>query len=220
MELKNITPLSVDEFKNLAQREYVILDTRAAREFMNGFIPGSVFIGMGGKFEEWAKTLLSIESPILLITPKGEEEDSFTKLSHAGFEKIEGFLKGGFEAWKSAGEKIDLIIDIEADELDMDIRFDQHLTVLDVRRFDEFADGHIKNAINLPLAEMADIAQIARFEENQNIYIHCASGYRSVIAASILKKHGYHNVRNVSDDWLKIKKQKNIITEKDAARLN
>lgn len=217
---ENFLSLSIDEFKKRAEEGYTVLDTREAQDFTNGFIPGSLFIGLAGKFEQWAKSLLPSEKPILLITPEGREEEAFIKLSHTGFEKIDGFLEGGFTAWKDAGEKIDLIIDIEADELAIDIPFDHYLTVLDVRRPDEFAEGHVKDAVNIPLAEMADIAQIAQFEENQNIYIHCASGYRSVIAASLLKKHGYHNLRNVAGGWIKIKEQKNIATGKEASKLN
>ena len=113
-----------------------------------------------------------------------------------------------------------MIIDVEADELAMDIPFDDNLVVVDVRKENEFAEGHVKDAINLPLNDMTDVAQIAQFEENQNIYIHCASGYRSLIAASILKKQGYHNLRNVLGGWDAIKEQKNIKTEKEASVLN
>lgn len=102
----------------------------------------------------------------------------------------------------------------------MDIPFDNHIMVLDVRKYTEFADGHVKDAVNLPLAEMTDVAQIAQLEEDQNIYIHCVSGYRSVIASSLLKRQGYHNLRNVLGGWDKIKEQKNITVEKEAKVLN
>lgn len=102
----------------------------------------------------------------------------------------------------------------------MDIPFDDRLTVLDVRRLNEFAEGHVKDAVNLPLEEMTDVAQIAQLEEDQNIYVHCRSGYRSVIAASLLKRQGYHNLRNVLGGWQKIKDQKNIETTKEANVLN
>jgi rhodanese-related sulfurtransferase len=218
--LKKINSLSVDDFKSFAAQGFTLLDVREVYEFTNGFLPGSVFIGLGIQFEEWVKKLLSSKIPILLIAPAGKENEAFERLYKEGFEKIEGFLEGGYGAWESAGEKIDLIIDIEPDELAIDIPFDPNLTILDVRDYNEFAEGHVKGATSLPLAEMVDVAQIAGFEENQNIYIHSGSGYRSVIAASLLKKHGYHNLRNVTGGWSKIKKQKNIITEKDVTRLN
>ena len=131
-----------------------------------------------------------------------------------------GFLKNGIEAWKAAGEELDMIIDIEADELAMDLPFDNNLVVLDVRRETEFADGHVKDAINLPLHEMADPTHMSQFEENQNIYVHCAGGYRSVIAASLLKRQGIHNIRNIMGGWGKIKEQEKIKTDKEKSVLN
>jgi rhodanese-related sulfurtransferase len=92
--------------------------------------------------------------------------------------------------------------------------------VVDVRRESEFGDGHIKDAINLPLSEMTDVAQIATFEDNQNLYIHCESGYRSLIASSLMKRQGIHNLRNVLGGWKKIREEKDIKTEKEASVLN
>jgi rhodanese-related sulfurtransferase len=212
-------PLSINSFKNFANKDCILLDTREAGEFSNGFISGSIFIGLGHKFEEWSKKLLNPNKPILVIGPEGKEEETCKKLANEGF-KIEGFLQGGYRAWKNAGEKIDLIIDVEADELAIDIPFDPNITVLDVRNYSEFADGHLENAISLPLDEMTDIAQIAGFEESQNIYIYSGSGYKSVIASSLFKKQGYHNLRNVTGGWVEIEKQKNIVIQKEASKLN
>jgi len=215
-----LRPLSIKEFKNKINEGCIILDTREVGDFTNGFIPGSIFIGLDGRFAEWAGSLLSFEEPIILVTEKGKEEETLIRLARVGFDKVEGFLKVGFEGWEKAGEKIDLIINVDPDELAMDIPFDEKLTVLDVRKFNEFAEGHVKNSINIPLAEMVDVAQIAQLEEDQNIYIHCGSGYRSVIAATLLKRHGYNNLRNVSGGWTKIREQKNIPTKKEENVLN
>lgn len=220
IKTRGLSPLSIKEFKEKVANESVILDTRAATEFTKGFIPGSVFIGMEGRFAEWAGNLLSFNEPIIMVTDQGKEEEAVVRLARVGFDKVEGFLQGGFEAWKEAGENTDMIIDIEADEMAMDIPFDENLLVLDVRRFTEFADGHVKDALNLPLAEMTDVAQVANLEENQNIYVHCAAGYRSTIAVSLLKRQGYHNLRNILGGWNEIKKQKSIPTEKEANVLN
>ncbi len=217
---KGLNALSIKEFKEKAKAGYIIVDTREATEFTKGFIAGSVFIGLEGRFAEWAGSLLSFNEPIILVTPNGKEEETVIRLARVGFEKVEGYLKGGFDYWKAEGENTDLIIDIEADELAMDIPFDGRLTVLDVRKLNEFAEGHVKDAVHLPLAEMNDVAQIARFDDNQNIYIHCGSGYRSVIAASLLKRQGYHSLRNVLGGWEKIKEQKSISIEKEAHVLN
>jgi rhodanese-related sulfurtransferase len=127
----------------------------------------------------------------------GKEKETIVRLARVGFDKVIGYLEGGFEAWKKAGEPIDLIIDVEADELMMDMPHDEKLIVLDVRRETEYADGHLKDAMNLPLNDMTDPGRMANLEEDENIYVHCAGGYRSVIAASLMKRQGIHNLRNV-----------------------
>jgi rhodanese-related sulfurtransferase len=108
---------------------------------------------------------------------------------------------------------------VEADELAMDFPHDDNLIVVDVRKETEFADGHVKEAVNLPLNEINDPALIAHVEDSDNLYVHCAGGYRSVIACSILKKQGFHNLRNVLGGWKAISEQK-IPTEKNKAALN
>ena len=220
VKTKGLTALSVEDLKKKRDEDVVILDTRKESLFIQGFIPGSIFIGLEGRFAEWAATLIPFHQRIILVTDKGKEEETIVRLARVGFDKVEGYLKGGFEAWKKAGEEIDLIIDVDADELALDIKHDPKLAVLDVRRETEFAQGHVKNATNLPLSEMTDLVQIANIEDDQNLYVHCGGGYRSVIASSILKRQGYHNLRNVSGGWNKIKQKKEIQTEKDASVLN
>ena len=217
---KGLTPLSIDDFKKLMKEDVLILDTRHASVFTQGFIPGSIFIGLEGRFAEWAGSLLSFTKPMILVTDAGKEEETIIRLSRVGFSKIQGYLNGGFEAWQNAGETVDMIIDVEADELAMDMPHDPNLIVVDVRRETEFADGHVVNAQNLPLNEMNDVLNLSNFEDNQNLYVHCAGGYRSVIAASLLKREGTHNVRNVLGGWAKIKEQKTIKTEKEVSVLN
>ena len=217
---KGLTPLDLNSFKKLIKEDVLVLDTRHASIFTKGFIPGSIFIGLEGRFAEWAGSLLPFDKSIVLVTEPDKEEETVVRLSRVGFSSMQGYLKGGFDAWAAAGEAIDLIIDIEADELAMDIPHDPNLLVLDVRRETEYADGHVKSAQNLPLDEMTDVLNLAQFEDTQNLYVHCAGGYRSVIAASLLKKHGIHNLRNVLGGWGKIKEQKTIKVEKDASVLN
>lgn len=217
---KALTPLPVQEFKEKAKDDFIVLDTRNASVFTEGFVPGSISIGLEGRFAEWAGSLLPFDKPILLVTDLDMEKETVIRMARVGFANMEGYLQGGFEAWKNAGEKTDMIIDIEPDELAMDIPFDNHLVVLDVRKEVEYADGHVKGAVNIPLGEMTDPATMADFEDNQNLYVHCAGGYRSVIAASLLKRQGIHNLRNVLGGWAKIKDQEGITAEKDAAILN
>ena len=217
---KGLTPLSIEAFKQLISEDVIVLDTRHADKFTEGFIPGSIFIGLEGRFAEWAGSLLPFDKPMILVTEPGMEEDTVVRLARVGFDKIQGYLKGSFEAWQSAGEKVDMIINIESDELVMDIPHDENLVVVDVRRETEYADGHVKGAQNIPLNEMTDVATIANFEDNQNLYVHCAGGYRSVIASSLIKRQGVHNLRNVVGGWGKIKDEKKIVIEKDTSVLN
>jgi hydroxyacylglutathione hydrolase len=220
VKTKGTKALSIEEFKNFAKEDVIILDTRNASLFTNGFVPNSIFIGLEGRYAEWAGSLLSFDKKIILVTESGKEEESVVRLSRVGFDKMIGYLDGGFEAWKNAGEKIDMIVDVEPDELIMDLPHDPNITILDVRRETEFADGHLEDASNLPLTEMTDVTLLAQFEETENIYVHCAGGYRSVIAASILKKEGIHNIRNVLGGWSKIKEEEGAKIKKEPSVLN
>ena len=216
-----LKPLDPATFKTIiAREEVVLLDTRRSSLFVEGFVPGSIGIGLDGRFAEWAGSLLPFDRPIVLVTAPGEEKESVIRLARVGFDKMKGYLEGGFEAWQQAGEAIDIIIDVEADELAMDIPFDTNLVVLDVRRETEFADGHVRGAINLSLDALADPGSMADLEERQNLYVHCGGGYRSIIAASLLKRQGIHNLRNVAGGWAKIKEQKKIEIEKEKSVLN
>lgn len=220
IKAKGLIALNIEEFKKKRSEDVIVLDTRHSDVFVEGFIPGSIFIGLEGRFAEWAGNLLSFEKSLILVTEKGKEEETLIRLARVGFVKFEGYLDGGYDSWLSAGEKVDMIINVAADELAMDIPYDTNLQVVDVRKEIEFADSHVKNAINMPLADMTNVALIAAFEENQNLYLHCGGGYRSVIACSLLKKQGLHNVRNIAGGWAKIKDEKGIEIEKDVSVLN
>ena len=190
--------LSVEAFKEqITTFEPIILDTRNATVFTHGFVPGSISIGLEGRFAEFAGSILPFDQAILLVCEPGAEKESIIRLARVGFENIIGHLAGGFIAWTEANETPDLIIDVEADELAMDIPFDPNMVIVDVRKTSEFDKGHIKEALTIPLDELTDPASMANFDDNQNIYIHCAGGYRSVIAASLIKRQGIHNIRNV-----------------------
>ena len=193
---EGLHPLSVEAVKQAAQEDVTLLDTRQPQEFTTGFVPGSINIGLDGRLAECASQLISFKKPIVLITNAGEERESLEQLAKVGFSNFVGHLKGGFETWQKAGEEIAMIIDVEADELAMDIPFDEKLLVLDVRKPAEYAIGHIKDALNIPLDELADTINIASIEEDQNVYIHSGSGYKSVTAASLLKRQGLHNLRS------------------------
>jgi rhodanese-related sulfurtransferase len=196
---KGLQPIDVETLKawKAAEKDIVILDTRPADLFPDGFVPESIFIGLEGRYAEWAGMLLPYDKDIILVTEPGREEESLVRLTRVGFENIIGYLKGGYEAWKNAGLDIDLLINVEPDELIMDLPFDENLVVLDVRKATEFEAGHLDDAENLPLEKLKDPGSMALIEETDNIYVHCAGGYRSTIASSLLKRQGIHNIRNV-----------------------
>jgi glyoxylase-like metal-dependent hydrolase (beta-lactamase superfamily II)/rhodanese-related sulfurtransferase len=203
---KGMKALSVEDFKiKMKEDNTFILDTRISTVFTEGFVTGSISIGLEGRFAEWAGTILPFDQSILLVTEPGKEKESIVRLARVGFEKFIGFLAGGYAAWTAAGEKYDMIIDVEADELAMDIPFDPNVVVVDVRKESEYAEGHVAIALNIPLNDLIDPASMANLEDNHNIYVHCGGGYRSVIALSLLKRQGFHNLRNVIGGFGQIK---------------
>lgn len=205
-----MTALSVADFKNKVKEGAWILDTRPAAVFTQEFVPGAISIGLDGRFAEWAGSLLPLKQPLVLVTEPGKEEESVVRLARVGIDNVQGYLKGGLDAWRDAGEQLDMIIDIEPDELAMDIPHDNRLEVIDVRKQSEFDAGHIKGAYNAPLDTLMDPANIAMIDSDNNLYVHCAGGYRSVIAASLLKRQGYHSLRNVLGGFAKMKQVKNM----------
>jgi hydroxyacylglutathione hydrolase len=188
-------PLSVKSFEAIAnETDAVILDVRHELEFIKGFIPQSIFIGIDGGFAPWVGALIKdITQPILLVTPKGREEDTITRLSRVGFDNVLGYLEGSFFSWKKAGKEIDTLMSISATVLEEKIK--DKIPVFDVRKPAEYASEHLQIAENTPLDFLNNY--ITEFPKKENFYVHCAGGYRSVIAASIIKARGFHNVVNV-----------------------
>ena len=213
--------LNVKDFKTLIQDDNTIcLDTRISAEFTEGFVPGSISIGLDGRFAEWAGSLLPFDKPLVLITEPGKEKESVVRLARVGFAKMCGYLDGGFETWKNSGEPVDLIVNIDAEEFAMDLPFDPKLKIVDVRRETEFADGHVPAARNIPLETLVDPGTMAEFDDSDNIYIHCAIGYRSTIACSLLKRQGIHNLHNITGGWDAIKKLEGLEIVKENSVLN
>jgi hydroxyacylglutathione hydrolase len=188
-------PLSVKSFEAIAnETDAVILDVRHELEFIKGFIPQSIFIGIDGGFAPWVGALIKdITQPILLVTPKGREEDTITRLSRVGFDNVLGYLEGSFVSWKKAGKEIDTLMSISATVLEEKIK--DKTPVYDVRKPAEYASEHLQVAESTPLDFLNNY--ITEFPKKENFYVHCAGGYRSVIAASIIKARGFHNVVNV-----------------------
>ncbi len=196
-------PLSVKNFELIANETgAIILDVRHQFEFVKGFIPQSIFIGLGGVFAPWVGTLIKdVTQPILLVTPIGEEETTITRLSRVGFDNVLGYLDGSFDAWKKAGKEIDTLESISA--VILEDKINEKALVFDVRKPGEFSNEHIENVSNTPLDFLTD--HISEFPTNKEFYVHCAGGYRSVITASILKARGFHKVLNVAGGYEAIK---------------
>lgn len=188
-------PLSAEEFELLAnETDAVILDVRHQSEFSKGFIPQSIFIGLGGTFAPWVGALIKdIKQAILLVTPVGEEEKTITRLSRVGFDNVIGYLDGSFETWKNSGKEIDVLNAISVAALEEKIT--ENPLVFDVRKPGEYLSEHALIAENTPLDYLND--HISQFPDKKPFYVHCAGGYRSVIAASILKARGFHNVIDI-----------------------
>ena len=188
--IKNGTNLlEPDQFEIAANdTDAVILDVRHQSEFVKGFIPRSIFIGLAGGFAPWVGALLvDVKQPLLLVVEDGLEEEAVIRLSRVGFDNVIGILKGGFKSWTDSGKEIDKINTIEANKLEVLGSPD----VFDVRKTTEFDAGHVESAKSAPLDNLNNY--LNEFPNNGDFYIHCAGGYRSVIANSILKKHGIHN---------------------------
>lgn len=197
-------PLSIAEFEQAKQNGIVVIDTRHENEFEQGFIPGSVFIGLHGRFAEWVGTLIRIDEPVLLITATGKEEETILRMARVGYDHVIGYLDGGFDAWKNAGKTFDMVISIDAEEFKLDYLHDE-ITVVDVRKESEYEAGHVSGALNVVLQHFDE--QIGKLEDRQkDTYVHCQGGYRSMIAASLLKRRGYHQLRNISGGWQAISK--------------
>lgn len=196
--------LSVDDFELVAnETDALVLDVRHQFEFVKGFIPQSIFIGLSGTFAPWVGALIKdIHQPILLVVEEGKEEEAITRLSRVGFDNVLGHLKGGFSAWKEAGKEVDTLLSVTAETLEKKIN--EGALVFDVRKPGEYTAEHIENVPSTPLDFLND--HIAEFPVDQDFYLHCAGGYRSVIAASILKARGFHKVIDVAGGYGAIKK--------------
>lgn len=206
---KGLRALSPDAFEAAAnETDALVIDTRHQDEFVKGFVPQSVFIGIDGNFAMWVGALvLDIKQPILLITEPGREEEVVTRLSRVGYDNSIGYLEGGFEAWKAAGKEVDSIDQVTAEQL----KEIEGATIVDVRKQSEHLSEHVIDAINVELDYFND--QMASVPKEGTFYVHCAGGYRSVIASSILKARGYHNMVDVAGGFKAIKEAGMNVTD-------
>lgn len=194
---KGLHALSPEKFEETAEQTgALLLDVRSNEDFAKGFVPQSVNIGLNGDFAPWVGALVvDVKQPILLIADKNQEEEAVTRLSRVGFDEVIGFLEGGFEAWKNSGKEIDTVNRISAQQFEKEIS-EKNATIIDVRKESEYNAEHVDNAFNKPLAYIND--WINTLDSNERFYLHCAGGYRSMMAASILQARGYRNFSEIA----------------------
>jgi hydroxyacylglutathione hydrolase len=193
---KGLKPIKVNELEAVVDAtDALVLDVREASEFHKGFVPKSISIGLNGDFAPWVGALIvDVKQPIVLITEVGEEEESVTRLARVGFDNVIGYLEGGFNAWKKEGKEIDTINRITADQFKSEFVKGES-TVYDVRRETEYLAEHVEEAYSRPLADIN--LWFGNIDESKPFYVHCAGGYRSMIASSILKSRGVHNFKEI-----------------------
>ncbi|MEO8235275.1 MAG: MBL fold metallo-hydrolase [Flavobacterium sp.] len=199
------TPLNPSEFELVANETMaLVLDTRTAEEFTKGFIPNSINIGLDGSFAMWVGEMIAdIKQEILLVTEIGKEEESMVRLSRIGYDHTIGYLNGGFISWKNEGFETDTIDRMTAEDLEKNSNFEE-TKIFDVRKKSEFISEHLIGAINIPLNEINN--HLAEFPKDKTFILYCAGGYRSMIAASMLKQRGWNNFTDVIGGFSEIKK--------------
>ena len=201
---RGMQTLSPDEFEHVANETgAIVLDVRHQDDFAKGHIPRSVFIGLDGDFAPWVGALIAdVQQKILLVVDEDRVEEAVTRLSRVGFDKTLGYLKGGFDAWKSAGKEYDMVDSVSATYF-KEAMTEESSPVVDVRKESEFLSERVVDAVNAPLDYLND--HLNTLPDEENFFVHCAGGYRSMIAASILKSRGVHNLINVEGGFKQIK---------------
>jgi len=199
---KGTLPLNIEDFQKLMdQNDVLLIDCRAKTEFVMEHIPGSLFFGLDGSFAPWIGTLIKdLDQKIILICPEGKENEAVTRLARTGYDHSLGYLKGGIKTWKSKGLKTSSITSIDPQKLESEF---ENISLIDVRKPNEYNTESVKGAINLPLDFIYN--NIQNYNSNNKYYIHCQSGYRSVIASSILKANGINNVIDIAGGFKLIK---------------
>jgi len=194
---KGVIPLDIGTFESIANHEgALVIDTRDKVAFAKAHIPNSLFVGLDGSFASWVGTLVAdIQQPIIFIAESGMEEEVVTRLARVGYDNTLGYLDGGFDAWENAGKDVESINTVSPLELENIVSSGSYFTVLDIRRVGEYDEKHIENAQNLPLEYINE--HMDEIDKDKTYYIHCASGYRSMITASILKPRGFNNIVDV-----------------------
>lgn len=197
--------LTIDEFELVAEEiGALVLDTRGNSDFWKGYVPQSINIGINGDFAPWVGALIGdVKQPILLITDEGKEVETVTRLTRVGFDNLQGHLKGGFNAWQTAGKEIDTVKRIDAKQFSEELKIGES-KVIDIRKESEYSAEHVEDAYSRPLADINN--WIKDINPEEHFYLHCAGGYRSMIAASILTARGFRNFTEIEGGFNAITK--------------
>ncbi|RMG86680.1 MAG: MBL fold metallo-hydrolase [Bacteroidetes bacterium] len=198
---KGAIALSPEKFEETANREEaLVLDVRSPEDFAKAHIPNAIFIGLDGSFAPWVGALIpDLNQPILLVVPEGRAEEAVTRLARVGYDNTLGYLEGGLDAWKNSGRETDSIKSVSAEKFAEKLKAGKVEHVLDVRRPTEFLAQHLIGAINFPLDYInQNMHKLNRYD---TYYLHCAGGYRSMIAASILRARGFENLVDIAGGW-------------------
>src|SRR5690606_28161033 len=194
---KGNVPLTPDDFEAMANHEEaLVLDVRPQSEFIKGHIPNSIFIGLNGQFAPWVGALITdLKQPIILVVPEGKSEEAVTRLSRVGYDNTLGYLEGGMDAWKATGKDVETLESISADEFANRVK-SKAVNILDVRKDGEYTSKHLEGAQHFALDDINQ--NMNDVDKDKEYHIHCAGGYRSVIAASILKARGFDKLVDVA----------------------
>ena len=197
----NAKALSLEAFDLETSNGAIVLDARDAAEFEKGFVPGAINIGLNGQYAVWVGSLLDAKHPMVLVADEGKEAEAVLRLARVGYENVKGYLKGGINAWKSAGRSVDTVRSLAPEEFDR--LYTEDKRILDVRNEPEWAAGVIEGAHLVPLMELPDALPDLR--KDLTYYVHCAGGYRSMIACSLMKRNGFQNVINITGGMNQVK---------------
>ncbi len=195
---KNINPLTVEELKTAQDEGALILDTRKPERFEKGSIPGAWNISLRGNYAPWVGALIPFGTKIVLICDEGEQAEAVMRLARVGYEQVVGYLRGGIQSWKEAGESVSEVAGVESSSLPKLIN-DIHPQILDVRTEGEFNKSHMEGALNIPLDVLQD--RLDKLDKDRSYLVHCAGGYRSMVACSLLQSEGFQHVTNLKDGY-------------------
>lgn len=197
----NAKALSLEAFDREVSNGAIILDARDAAAFERGFVPGAINIGLNGQYAVWVGSLLDAKHPMVLVADEGKEAEAVLRLARVGYENVKGYLQGGIQAWKAAGRAIDTVRSLAPEEFDA--LYTEDKRILDVRNEPEWAGGVIEGAHLVPLMQLPDVLPDLR--KDLTYYVHCAGGYRSMIACSLMKRNGFEHVVNITGGMNQVK---------------